>query len=107
VRMKAVVSRHRTALIGLAVALVIVAGLLSVAMAQPAPQQDDQGQDEGRRGRDMRPWMMRGAMGGVAIAVSEDAVFVFARNTLYKFDAETLELLAQAELPMPERQPRQ
>ena len=55
--------------------------------------------------------MQRGMMmggGSAAIAVSDDAVFIFTRNTLYKFDAATLQLLGQAELPRPERrQPQQ
>jgi len=41
-------------------------------------------------------------MGGPAIAVAGDAVFVVWGNGLYKFDANTLELLAQTEIPMPQ-----
>ena len=103
-KMVKVASTHRTMLIGLAVALVIVGTLLSVAMAQPGPQEGDQGDQGGRRGGDrgdMRA-MMRAAP-TPAIAVSGDAVFLFVGNTLYKFNANTLELLAQTQLPRAER----
>ena len=43
-----------------------------------------------------------GRMGTPAIAVAGDAVFVVQAGSIYKFDAETLELLAQAEIPRPE-----
>ncbi len=95
-KMSLVASRHRT-LIALVVVLVIVAGVVSVAMAQPGPQQ---GEDGARRGGDMRAMMMR--MAPPIMEVSGNAVFLFRGNTLYKFDADTLELLAQTELPMPQ-----
>ena len=44
---------------------------------------------------------MRG-MGTPAIAVADGAVFVVSGNLLLKYDAETLELLAQADLPRPQ-----
>ena len=43
-----------------------------------------------------------GMMGGTALAVADGAVFVVQGNMLYKFDSETLELLAQAEIPRPQ-----
>jgi len=102
----ATLSRHRMALIAVAIVAVILAGIVTVALAQPAAQQEE-GQQQGRdRGRGMARMMM-GARGGSAIAVTDDAVFVVTGNMLYKFDAETLELLAQAEIPRPERPQRQ
>lgn len=101
----AIVSRHRTALIALAIVALIVVGILAFAVAQPAPQpQPGRGAGQGFGGRMMGMRMMRGmGGGGVALAVADDAVFVVANNMLCKFDAETLELIAQAELPWPER----
>lgn len=96
--------RNGRMLIVLAVVLVVVAGLVSVAMAQPAPQQGQQTQD-GNRGGDMRGMIAR-AQTNPVIAATDDAVFLFVRNTLYKFDANTLELLAQTDLPTPERRER-
>jgi len=99
-KMSLVASKHRT-LIALVVVLVIVAGVVSVAMAQPGPQQGEEG--GGRRGGgDMRAMMMRGMMAPPIMEVSGNAVFLFRGNTLYKFDADTLELLAQTDLPMPQ-----
>ena len=101
-RMVTVVKKHRTTVILLAVLLIVVGTVLTTAMAQPGPQAD--GDDAGQRdGRDFRAMMMRGGGSEVALAVSGDSVFLFARNTLYKFDAETLELVAQTELPRPQR----
>ncbi|MFQ5811464.1 MAG: hypothetical protein ACE5JM_17740 [Armatimonadota bacterium] len=41
-----------------------------------------------------------------AIAVAGDAVFVVRGNMIYKFDAETLELIAHGEIPELEAPPR-
>ncbi|MGI5818485.1 MAG: hypothetical protein ACOX9R_10375 [Armatimonadota bacterium] len=103
-RMPAVVTKHRRVVIAVAVALVIVGTMVTVAMAQPQQQEQDQ---DGARARDARMAMMQRGGDQVALAVSGNAVFLFTRNTLYKFDAQTLELLAQTSLPMPERQQRQ
>lgn len=101
-RAVAVVRKHRMLLISAAVVLIIAGTMLTMAMAQPAPQQgDDDG--AGQRGGDMRGMMMRGMGTAPVMAVTDDAVFLFVRNTLFKFDADTLELLAQTQLPMPER----
>jgi hypothetical protein len=96
------ISQHRTLLtLALVVAIMTMA---SVAMAQPGPaegQQGAQGDNGARRGGEMMMRMQQQTP--PAIAVADGAVFLFVRNTLYKFDADTLELLAQAQLPMPQR----
>ena len=97
------ISQHRT-LLTLALVVAIMA-MASVAMAQPGPaegQQGAQGDDGGRRGGEMMMRMQQ-QQTPPASAVADGAVFLFVRNTLYKFDADTLELLAQAQLPMPQR----
>lgn len=104
-KMARFVTNHRGTVIALAVALVIVGTMLTVVMAQPGPQADDD--DDGRQRRDFRGMMMMRGGGDAALAVSGDAVFLFTRNTLYKFDAQTLELVAQTELPMPQWPQRQ
>lgn len=94
------VVRYRTVLV--VVAVVAALGLaLALVSAQPGPQE---GQDRG--GRDMGFARMMGGAAPAAIAVAGNAVFVVANNMIYKFDAETLELLAQAELPRPARPQR-
>lgn len=86
-------TKHRLALI---VGVIVLVGLLSwvaVAVAQPAG-----GGGPGGGGRNFGRMM---GMMPPAIAVAGDAVFVVRGNMIYKFSADTLELLAQAEIPMP------
>lgn len=78
----------------------LVVGLLLVTPRdasgqQPprAPAADDQPGRGG--GRAFMRMMMPRLMGGAAIAVADGKVFVVAGGTLYKFDAETLELEGQ------------
>lgn len=99
------VVRYRTVLV--VVAVMAALGLaLALVSAQPGPQEgQQQGQDRG--GRDMGFMRMMGAAAPPAIAVAGDAIFVVANNMIYKFDAETLDLLAQAELPRPQRPQRE
>ena len=99
----------RMAIVSGVMVVLLLGGLLAYALAQ-APggfQGGGAGAQGAQGGQGNRPMMggmrgMMGMMGGAAIAVSGDAVFVVRGNTLFKFDAETLELLAQAEMPMPE-----
>jgi len=97
-------SKRPVAVIALAVAAVVLAGIVAFAVAQPAQP----GAGQGFQGAGVGPGMMgmrgmRGmGMGTPAIAVSGNAVFVVSANMIYKFDAETLELLAQAEIPRPQ-----
>lgn len=97
------VVRYRTVLV--VVGIMAALGLtLALVSAQPGPQEgQQQGQDQQRGGRDFGFMRMQGGMAPPAIAVAGDAIFVVANNMIYKFDAETLDLLAQAELPRPER----
>jgi len=84
----------------LIVGVIVLVGLLSwvaVAVAQPAGG----GQGGGQRPDGGRMMAMMGMMQPPAIAVAGNAVFVVRGNMIYKFDAETLELLAQAEIPAP------
>ncbi|NLO07532.1 MAG: hypothetical protein GX131_17040 [candidate division WS1 bacterium] len=98
---------NRRMLMLVAVMFVLIAGTVTSAMAQPAPQEGQQAEEGGRRGGD-RAAAFRGMMPtSPAIAVADGAVFLFVRNTLYKFDANTLELLTQCELPTPERPARE
>ena len=80
---------------GIVVLVVLLASLIAYAVAQPP--------GGGFQGGQRNPGMMRGMRGGgsVAIAVADGTVFVIANNMLLKYDAKTLELLAQAELPRP------
>jgi hypothetical protein len=98
--------RRPIAIISLIVVAAVLAGIVAFAVAQPAQPGADQGFQGAGAGRPQG--MMRGMRGpGVgtpAIAVSGNAVFVVSGNMIYKFDAEALELLAQAEIPLPEQQ---
>jgi len=93
------------------VVVLALATVVAIAVAQPAPAQGQGGedgqqrQDRGNRGARMFGGMM-GMMGGSAMSVTDDAVFVLTGGMLLKYDVNTLELLAQAEIPRPERQPR-
>ncbi len=97
-------SKRPMAAIALVVAVVVLAGIVAFAVAQPAQPGAGQGFPGAGAGRFQG--MMRGmrgiGMGTPAIAVSGNAVFVVSANMIYKFDAETLELLAQAEIPRPQ-----
>ena len=101
-------SKRPIAVIGLVVAVVVLAGIVAFAVAQPAQPGAGQGFPGAGAGAGAGRFqgMMRGmrgiGMGTPAIAVSGDAVFVVSANMIYKFDAETLELLAQAEIPRPQ-----
>jgi len=86
-------------LLAVLVALALVA-VAVVALAQQGPPDMPMMSDD-----DMGPMMgrgMGGMMGGPAIAISEDnMVYVVAGGQLLKYDA-SLQLVAQAELPMSE-----
>jgi len=82
--------------VGAVVLAVVLVSLVVYAVAQVPPGLQG-GQGQGMRG-------FRPPGGGAAIAVAGNAVFVVANGMLLKFDAETLELLAQADLPQPEWQ---
>jgi len=99
------VVRYRTVLVIVA-ALAALGLALALVSAQPGPQEGQQ-QGQERGGRDMGLMRMMGGMAPPAIAIAGDAVFVVSGNMIYKFDAGTLELLAQAELPRPERPRRE
>ena len=101
------VSRHRKSLVALVVIVLVLGMVVAIAMAQPAPGQGEDGQERQDR-RDRGARMMMGMMGGggTAMSVTDDAVFVLANGMLLKYDVETLELLAQAVLPRPERPER-
>jgi len=88
-------SRRGVAVAVAIVAGVILVGIVAVALAQPPPQ-----------GGQQMPWRPRMPM-APAMAVGDGAVYVLRGNTLYRFDAQTLELLAQAELPRPKVEPGQ
>ena len=95
--------RHLTyfAVVGL---VVLMVGIVAYAVAQPATPAAPGGAAGGFQGGPPGGRMMMRMMGGgaPAIAVTETAVFVVSGNALYKYDAETLELLAQAEIPRPQ-----
>lgn len=107
--MKAVGNR-KTYLVFVVVVLAL-ATVVAIAMAQPAPAQGEGGEDgqqrrdRGDRGARMMGGMM-GMLGGSAMSVTDDAVFVLTGGMLLKYDVETLELLAQAEIPRREFRPR-
>ncbi len=89
--------------------IVVVAVLVSIvafAVAQPAQPGAGQGFQGAGAGRPQGMMAgMRGlGMGAPAIAVSGNALFVLSGNMIYKLDAEALELLAQAEIPLPQQQ---
>ena len=83
---------------GIVVLVIVLASLIAYAVAQPPG--GFQGGGQGNPNMMMALRGMRGG-GGVALAVADGAVFVVANNMLLKYDANTLELLAQAELPQP------
>jgi len=92
---------HKSAkVIGVIVLLALLSSLVVYVVAQPP------GGFQGGGGQ-FNPQMMRfrGMGGGPAIAVAGEAVFVVANGMLLKYDANTLELLAQAELPQPAMPP--
>jgi len=101
-KMWAMAKKHRATFIVVVVALLVAGTMLTVAMAQPGPGQQGADDQNNQRGRDFRAMMQRGG-DSVALAVSGDSVFLFARNTLYKIDANTMEIVGQTELPRPER----
>ena len=90
-------SRRGMAVTGGIIAGVVLLGIVAVAAAQPPPQGEQQGQQLLRR--------LPHGLGAPAMAVGDGAVFVLRDNTLYRFDAQTLELMAQAELPRPKVEP--
>jgi len=101
--------KRRVAVVALIVMAVLLIGLVATAIAQPPLQQGGGGGQAGQRGGQRGG--MRGMPGGMgmmammmpaAIAVEGDAVFVVKGNAIYKFDADSLELLAQAVIPEPE-----
>ncbi len=95
--------KRNMAVIAAVMLVVLLAGLIVYAVAQQ-PGGGFQGggaqPPQGTRGMGMRGF----GMGTPAIAVADGAVFVVSGNMLYKFDAGTLELLGQAELPRPQWQ---
>jgi len=98
---------HRKYLVAMVPILLVVllGGIIVYAVAQGGGFQGGGAQPGGGRGGPGGNNMMRmmmGRMGTPAIAVAGDAVFVVQAGNIYKFDAGTLELLAQAEIPRPE-----
>jgi hypothetical protein len=94
-------STRYTKVVGIVVLAALLASLIVYAMAQP-PGGGGGFQGGGQRDPNMMMMAMRGMRGGgAALAVADGAVFVIANNMLLKYDANTLELLAQAELPQP------
>lgn len=83
--------------------VVLLGGIIVYAVAQGGGFQGG-GAAGGGRGGPGGAGMMRmmGRMAPASIAVSGDAVFVVQMGNIYKFDSNTLELLAQAEIPQPE-----
>ncbi len=89
-------TRHR-----LAVIACTAIAVLAVAVAAYA-QRGEQGGPPGGPGMmgPMGPGM--GGPGGGSMAVSDGAVFILMGGTLFKYDADTLELMGRVELPRPE-----
>jgi len=92
-------SRKSAKILGVVVLVALLASLAVYVVAQP-PGGFQGGAGGGQPGANMFRAMMRGG-GGTAIAVAGDAVFVVANGMLLKYDANTLELLAQVDLPQP------
>jgi hypothetical protein len=98
-RRESTMTRNRM-LILVSVVFVILA-LAVVAFAQREPQGDEGGGPPGMMGPMIRPGMgMPGP--GAQMAVSDDAVYILAGAKLMKFNADTLELETEAELPRPD-----
>jgi len=85
--------------LGIAILVALLVSLVVYAVAQPPGGGFQGGPGQGNPNMMMMRGMRGG--GGVALAVADGAVFVIANNMLLKYDANTLELLAQAELPQP------
>ena len=91
---------HRLAVIA-CIAIAVLA-LAVAAYAQRAQQGGNQGGPPGGPGM-MGPMGPRmGGPGGGSMAVSDGAVFILMGGTLYKYSADTLELMGRVELPLPE-----
>ncbi len=99
-------SKRRVAVTVLVVLAVFLLGIVAIALAQPQQEQGGAAQAQpgfqggGRRAAGQMGMRMMQMMLPPAIAVAGNAVYVVRGNMLYKFDAETLELIAQAELPV-------
>ena len=82
-------SRYRSVVIAAAVLAVVLVGIvLAAAVAQP-------------RRSGAGPGMGGPPPMSPAIAATADTVFVVAAHRVYKFDADTLQLVADAEIPRP------
>lgn len=75
------------------VGVALVVTLVAVSYAQGGPGGQEGGRERGAR---VAQQMWRPAMATPAIAVAGDKVFVAAGGKLYRFDANTLELEAEA-----------
>ncbi|MCE5240871.1 hypothetical protein LLH23_20600 [bacterium] len=86
--------RKRVLVVAAVCVVLVLAGVLSYALAQPP-------------GGGMGPGMMGGPPGGggAAIAVSAGGVYVVSGGQVMKLDPDTLKVLATAELPRPEPPP--
>jgi len=93
--------KRRAGVIGLIVVAVLSIGLVAVAVAQPPGG----GMPGGPGPGGMPPIGMMMAMMPSVMAVEGNSVYVVKGNDIYRFDAETLELLAHAQLPMPDMPP--
>ena len=78
------------------------AGIWHYARAQPEPAFPAAGGQGGEAGRRFTGFAA-GGPGGAQLAVSGDNVFVLRGNTLYRLDAASLAVRAQADLPAPAR----
>jgi len=91
-------SKRHIAVIVPVLLVVLLAGLIAYAVAQQPGGGFQGGGAQRPQGMGFRGF----GMGTPAIAVADGAVFVIVNNMLLKYDAGTLELLAQAELPRPQ-----
>lgn len=85
---------------------------LTLALAQPPannpPQDQQQGAGRGGRGGDRFGAQMMARMGALqppAIVATDKFLFIVRGNTVFKLDINSLEILKQCELPMPEGMP--
>jgi len=91
-------SRRAIMVTAVVVCVAVGVGLATFALAQPPGGPGGYGSG-GPGGAMMGPQQPRGA----AIAATAEAVFVVSGQTLYKFDANTLELVSSAAIPVPQR----
>lgn len=92
--------RHRTTLVVVIVVAAVVVGIAAYAVAQPPQPGGDRG--PGGPGFEGGPGMGGPPPMPPAIAVTAKAVFVASGHRIYKLDADTLDLVAEGEIPRPE-----